>query len=78
MAEQSFGEKLRELRKAKGLSQQQLADATGLSQNAISQWEANAREPGWSAVQALATALGVDCTAFAVSPEPVPKKGGKK
>lgn len=77
MSDSTFGDKLRELRKAKGLTQQQLADATGLSQNAISHWEADDREPGWSAVQALAVALGVDCTSFTEG-KPAPKKGGKK
>ena len=59
-----FGAKLRLLREQAGLSQKQLADKAGLSQKAVSFWETGEREPGWSAVQALAAALGVDCRAF--------------
>jgi transcriptional regulator with XRE-family HTH domain len=64
MAGTTFGERLKELRVAKGLTQQQLSDASGLSQNGISQWELGKREPDWSAVRALAKALGVSCEAF--------------
>lgn len=37
---------LMELRKAKGLSQKQLAAILGCSQNMISQWENGTRDPG--------------------------------
>jgi transcriptional regulator with XRE-family HTH domain len=64
MDPKQFGPKLRELREAAGLSQKELAERSGLSQNGISHWERGDREPGWSAVLALAEALGVDVSAF--------------
>ena len=60
-----FAEKLKAMREAAGFTQKQLAELADLSQQAIAAWERGTREPGWSAVQSLSTALGVDCTAFA-------------
>lgn len=70
----NFGEKLKAIRKAAKLTQAQLAERAGCKQAAISMWEAGERDPGWSEVQALALALGVDCTAFTDAPEPKPGK----
>jgi transcriptional regulator with XRE-family HTH domain len=69
--------KLRELRLAAGLSQKQLAEAAGVAQNAVSQWETGIREPSWSNVRALAAALGVTCQAFAEANERVSKPVGE-
>jgi transcriptional regulator with XRE-family HTH domain len=63
-----FGGRLRELREAAGLTQQQLADRVGCSWEAVSRWERSVREPGWSQILALAAALGVECTAFTEPP----------
>lgn len=41
----SIGEKIKELRNEKGLSQMQLAKAIGVSQKAIDYWERNVNEP---------------------------------
>jgi transcriptional regulator with XRE-family HTH domain len=59
-----FGVRLRELREAAGMTQQQLAERVGVRWEAVSRWERGVREPLWSNVLALAEALGVDCTAF--------------
>ena len=64
-----FSTKLKKLREQAGLSQKQLADKAGVSQKAISFWETGDREPSWSAVQALARALGVTCEAFTEAPK---------
>lgn len=56
-----FGEKLKELRKAAGLSQAEVSEKTGLDQSSISLWERGERDPNWTAVQKLALALGVNC-----------------
>lgn len=63
-----FGNRLRELREAAGLSREELASKVGLSAGAIIQWEVGVREPGWLNVVALAAALGVTCEAFAREP----------
>ncbi|HYE78673.1 MAG TPA: helix-turn-helix transcriptional regulator [bacterium] len=60
----SFGAKLKKMREAKGLSQTELAKASGLKQQSIARWELDENDPPWTAVQKLAAALGVDCRAF--------------
>ncbi|HZY88619.1 MAG TPA: helix-turn-helix transcriptional regulator [Gemmataceae bacterium] len=72
-----FGERLRELREAAGLSQQALADLAGMHRQGVNKLEAGDRGPTWESVQALAKALGVDCTAFQED-APAPKKGKGK
>lgn len=52
-----MGEKLREARKAAGLSQAQLAEKVGCSQHHISRWEAG-QEPKALTLKKLALALG--------------------
>lgn len=50
---QSLGEKLKELRLSKNLTLKQVADAIGLTRNAISNYEANIREPSLSVLKSL-------------------------
>ncbi len=78
----TFGERLKKLREAAGLSQDKLAHAAGLSTSTISKIEQQAIDPVWSTVEKLGRALGVDCRAFhledAGQAEPAPaKKTGK-
>jgi len=54
-----FSERLKELRTEKGLTQQQLANATGISQNAIAFWENEKRLPIVNAVIVLAKFFNV-------------------
>jgi len=49
----TIGSRLRELRKEKGLTQQELADAIGLSKSAIVQYENNKRTPNYHAMYKL-------------------------
>ncbi|MBQ3116079.1 MAG: helix-turn-helix transcriptional regulator [Clostridia bacterium] len=49
----SIGEKIKELRLDKGLSQMQLGKAVGVSQKAIDYWERNVNEPKASYIIAL-------------------------
>ena len=63
-----FGPRLRELREGSGLTQDQLAEKVGVKRDAVARWEAGKREPGWSNVLALATALAVDVAAFNQEP----------
>lgn len=54
-----FGKKLLELRKARGLTQVELAELTGSTQRAISYYENEAGYPPATAIMALAKALRV-------------------
>lgn len=70
----TFGAKLKELRERAGLSQSELADRAGLSQRAISNWEADLRDPVWQNVRAICKALGVGCAAFEETSSPAKRK----
>ena len=59
-----FGVALRRERDAKGWTQAQLGDASGIHPNTVAKLERGDQEPAWPVVLALATALGVECTAF--------------
>lgn len=48
------------LRKKQGLTQAQLAELVGVEQPTVQRWETGKREPDFDALNALATALGVD------------------
>jgi transcriptional regulator with XRE-family HTH domain len=61
-----FADRLKELRVAAGLSQPQLAEASGLPVGSIRQYEQGRREPYWQVVFKLADALGVSSEAFKV------------
>lgn len=54
-----FSERLKELRKENGLSQDQLAKAVGLTHTAIGLWELEKRIPNLDAVIALAKYFNV-------------------
>lgn len=54
-----LGEVLITARRARGLTQEQLADATGVSQAALSRWETSDRTPSHDSVELVAAALGV-------------------
>lgn len=55
-----MGEKIRALREAKGLSQNDLAEALGIDQSAVSKWESGKAEPTLFNVRRLANILGVE------------------
>ena len=56
---ETFGNRLRALRKKAGLTQEQLADNTGFSLMTIRRWEWGKRSPSVEEVKALAKALNV-------------------
>jgi transcriptional regulator with XRE-family HTH domain len=73
----TFAERLRELRNKAGLTQEQLADKSGVPLGSIRQYEQALREPYWSVVFKLAAALGVSTDVFAGCVDggnPAPKK----
>lgn len=43
----NLGQKIRELRRRDGRTQEALADAIGVTSQAVSRWEANAAIPIW-------------------------------
>ena len=59
-----FAGRLRLLREAAGLTQQQLADKAGLNRHGLAKLEQGVGEPHWPTVITLAKALGVTCEAF--------------
>lgn len=61
----TFAEKLQELREEAGLSQSELARASGVSVWSLRGYEQGRREPLWDVIFPLARALGVSCEAFA-------------
>jgi putative transcriptional regulator len=80
----TFAEKLRELREAKGLTEAQLAEASGVTYGSIHAYGLGRRKPSFHAVVKIARALGVTCEAFANcddvgdDAEPLPKKRRRK
>lgn len=56
---ENFGERLKELRLEKGLTQKQLANEIGNVQSAIAYWENNKQEPTISALKKLCKYFGV-------------------
>ena len=58
MTELEFGERLRNYRKARGLTQQELADLLGVSNKSVSRWESGSY-PDVATLGPLAHALGV-------------------
>ena len=54
----NIGERLRELRSEKNLSQMELSKATGISQSSIARWELNKSEPTASDIIVLAKFFG--------------------
>ena len=55
----TFGENLQRLRKEKGLSQEDVAQALFVSRQTISKWETDKAEPGVDNLKALAGLYGV-------------------
>jgi transcriptional regulator with XRE-family HTH domain len=66
----TFGRTIRRLRKQRGLSQEDLAEASGMSRNYISDIERGVRNPGLLALVALAKALRVSLRELVEEIEP--------
>jgi DNA-binding XRE family transcriptional regulator len=74
----TFGERLKELREAAGLTQAGLAERAGMNRFGVAKLEQGVREPTWATVRALARALSVGCVAFETTPPPArPGRKGK-
>lgn len=59
MEEKTFGERLKTYRKAKGYTQQELAEKIGVSDKTVSRWESDGGYPDVPTLVPLAQALGV-------------------
>ena len=55
----TFGEKIKELRKERGLTQPALAKELDVSNGMISNWENNINEPGLTHIKNIATFFNV-------------------
>ena len=67
-----FPEKLYELRKAKGLSQEKLAEALGVSRQAVSKWEGGQATPDADKLLAISAYFGVSLDALLKGAEDPP------
>lgn len=56
---QTMGEKIKELRKEKGVSQEETAYELGVSRQTINKWESNAMQPSTESISALCKYFGV-------------------
>lgn len=54
-----FSENLKQMRMERGLSQKQLAEAVGVTQQCVSKWESGRMEPTLSCLWKLADLAGV-------------------
>jgi transcriptional regulator with XRE-family HTH domain len=73
-----YATKLTQLRDAAGLTQRELAEKSGVSQQAIAHYEAGDRVPGFDAVQSICKALGVSIVEFERCTHGEPAKGRRK
>jgi transcriptional regulator with XRE-family HTH domain len=72
-----FAQRLRQVRTKAGLTQQELADRSGLAWSTIQQFEVGRREPSFAALVKLAAGLGVSLSAFD-QPAPEPEKPARR
>ena len=68
------GKKLAKLRRGKGLTQKQLAEAASLSVSAICHYERNTRRPKLGHAESLAEVLGVNAEALMTQDLDTPEK----
>lgn len=64
----NLGRRIKELRKSRSLTQQDLADVLGLSRSQISNLENNRRGLSLSQLQILCSAFKIDMEYFGISP----------
>lgn len=62
--EEAFGQTLRELRKEKGLSQEELAHESGLDRTFISLLERGKRQPSLGTIISITNVLGLTASNF--------------
>jgi transcriptional regulator with XRE-family HTH domain len=70
----TFAEKLRQLRDAAGLTQEQMAERSSINLWTIRGYEQGRREPNWKGVLSLAKALDVAAEVFSECDESTPEE----
>ena len=55
----TYGERIRQGRETKGLTQEELAEVVGVSRQAVSKWEKGTSDPSTSNLCALAKLYGI-------------------
>lgn len=66
----AIGQKIRQAREARGLTQEMLAESLGVTQAAVSYWEAGRRAPDVDDLVAIADALNIDIAALFADARP--------
>lgn len=61
MEKKTIGSFIAVLRKASGMTQQEMADKLNISNKAVSRWERNECSPDLSLIPAIAEMFGVSC-----------------
>jgi transcriptional regulator with XRE-family HTH domain len=74
MKGETMGGRIKRLRKAAGMSQPQLADASGVPVGTLREWEQDRRLPSWEGAVALADGLGISLDELAGREPPAKKK----
>lgn len=75
----SMGERIFQLRKAAGLSQEQLAECLAVSRQAVSKWETDQSVPETEKLAALCRVFGVSADQLlGLEPQEPPKEGEKR
>ena len=71
----TLGEKLQQVRRAAGLSQEQLAEMLGVSRQAVSKWETDQSSPDLDNIRALCAAFGLSADEL-LGVGPAPRAAG--
>lgn len=69
-----FASRLRDARKAKGMTQQQLADAVGMSRSTIAGYESSGKEPDYGVLVKLCEALSISSDYLTGAPIELPNR----
>lgn len=73
----NIGERMKQIREEKGLTQNEVAQRAGVTAASLSRWENEEREPTFQNVQRIAQALGATMAEMVKEPEK-PKEGFRK
>jgi transcriptional regulator with XRE-family HTH domain len=78
MTGKGVGKMIQAYRRRSGLTQEQLAEKTGLPLRSVQNWEAGHRTPRPMALLALARVLGTTVEELLTGRAPAPKKASKR